>query len=136
MVNNRFEQNVFEQNTEAGFQIHDPSRHTATDYFLTESFANANTGAGFKLDTTAGALIRGNHLYSNGVDIDINIASQALRIQANCEQPCHSRPCLPVCAERSALNAADFEDGSALRIETFNPGESCELSGNIFEGDL
>ena len=86
MVNNRFEQNVFEQNTEAGFQIHDPSRHTATDYFLTESFANANAGAGFKLDTTAGALIRGNHLYSNGVDIDINIASQALRIQSNCAQ--------------------------------------------------
>ena len=86
MVNNRFEQNVFEQNTEAGFQIHDPSRHTATDYFLTESFANANAGAGFKLDTTAGALIRGNHLYSNGVDIDINIASQALRVQSNCAQ--------------------------------------------------
>ena len=45
MVNNRYESNVFEQNSDAGFRITDPSRHTATDYFLLDSFvvvANPN----------------------------------------------------------------------------------------------
>ena len=54
----RYERNVFEQNSGAGFRIADPSRHTATDYFLLDSFAVDNKGSGFSLDTTAGALIR------------------------------------------------------------------------------
>ena len=83
MVNNRYEHNVFEQNAGAGFRIHDPSRHTATDYFLVDSFASGNKGSGFELDTTAGALIRGNHLYSNNIDININAGSLALRIVEN-----------------------------------------------------
>jgi hypothetical protein len=76
MVNNRYTQNVFEQNTGAGFRIADPSRHTATDYFLLDSFSMYNKGSGFDLDTSAGALVRGNHLYSNGVGVDINIGAR------------------------------------------------------------
>ena len=86
-------------------------RHTATDYFLLDSFAMYNVGSGFKLDTSAGALIRGNHMYSNGVGININIGSQALRIVNNYG-----------------------EDATALLINTMNPSESVVLTGNIFEG--
>lgn len=80
------------------------------DYFLLDSFASDN-GAGFKADTTGGSLIRGSHFYSNEVDIDINIGSQALRIFENY-----------------------FEDALSLRIQTMNPGETVALAGNISEG--
>jgi hypothetical protein len=84
MVNNRYERCEYLQNSGNGFEIKDSSRHKATDYFLLDSFAMYNGGNGFRLDTTAGGLIRGNHMYSNrAADISINIASQSLRIVEN-----------------------------------------------------
>jgi hypothetical protein len=114
MVNNRYERCEYLQNSGNGFEIKDSSRHKATDYFLLDSFAMYNGGNGFRLDTTAGGLIRGNHMYSNrAADISINIASQSLRIVENY-----------------------MEDNFAIEIQTFNPHESVLLSSNVFEGML
>jgi N-acetyl-beta-hexosaminidase len=114
MVNNRYERCEFLQNMGNGFHIHDPSRHTATDYFLTDSFAMYNGGSGFRLDTTGGGLVRGNHLYSNtDADISINIATSTLRVVENY-----------------------MEDPRSLEIQTFIPHESALVSANIFEGSL
>ena len=113
-VNSRYESNVFDNNAGDGFRILDPARNKNTDYFLINSFAFGNDGAGFHLDTTAGALISGNHLYgqkAGSFDVEINIGSMALRFVDNY-----------------------LEGALGLRISTMNAGVGVIATGNCFEG--
>ena len=116
-VNCRYEANVFSGNAGVGFWIFDPDRNKATDYFLLDSFAFSNGLDGFRLDTTAGAVVRGNHLYSNGManlagfDVHVGIGSKAFRFLGNY-----------------------LEGPRGLKIATLNPDATVQVADNYFEG--
>jgi hypothetical protein len=113
-VNSRYEANVFNDNAGDGFRIADPRRNRNTDYFLRDNFAFGNGGSGFRLETTAGALISGNHLYGNAAwDVDASIGSMALRVADNY-----------------------LEGARSLRLATLNPGVGVVFRGNYVEGQV
>jgi hypothetical protein len=111
-VNSRITENSFLDNAQHGFMIQDKKRNVNTDYFLSENFAYRNGGYGFALETTAGGLVAGNHLYSNALgDVWCGIGSKALRLMHNY-----------------------LEGPAGLAVATINPGASVMLANNFFEG--
>lgn len=113
LVNNRYENCTFQSNTGHGLYIVDPSRNKVTDYFIIDCFSHGNGGWGFNLQSTAGALIDGNHLYGNtSGDIFVSIGSLGSRFTHN------------YCEDNPSLQFGDFNAVSVV------------VSGNVFRGQV
>lgn len=89
MVNNKIQENKIDCRN--GIKVHDTSSTQAqiTDMFITNNFISSfsdytGSGIGINMESTAGSLIQGNHLYKfKGWDLYVKAAQAGLRIVDN-----------------------------------------------------
>jgi hypothetical protein len=114
LVNNTIYNPILRNNSGDGLFVNDPNRNLVTDYkvFLGEVYSNGGDGIG--LNSCAGALISGTHLYGNtGWDINVSIGSLGFR-----------------------MDDVYCEDAQSINFSEFNTGVFVSMNGSTLNGKV